>query len=531
MERLRLYAQSIPITLDSWIGAFVGILLVRILFEQFSSFRPQHFILIDLPTIIHYGVSFLAVVVVVMIILILFTKTSLQEVSAISIFGFMVILIPPIIDLIAGGVGGYQMSYIFVTWKELLTRFFTFFGGHINSGITLGIQIELALVIIFCYIYTYTATKNVVRAIGAAFSFYFIIFFLSSMPSFVALFLEPSNEPLTSVVRSLASSNIIQNNIHPDFSASSLGLVNLGFNKMMLGVGTIILTVSSFVLFFLEDKKKLTALIKNCRPERIIHMLLLFVFGSSLASGEWFNSWIDVQSYVLALLAFTWAAMFSICQNDIHDEKIDTISNPNRPLVTKELSKKDLETASKIFLGLAILSAYASSHYVLFFTCLFVVVYFIYSNPPLRLKRVPILSSFLISVACLSVLMAGFFLINPDKNIVAFPPRLVLAVLIFYTFISNFRDIKDVEGDRAMGVKTLPVLFGVKKAKKLIAGTGFILFLLIPLYLKSYFLVLPALATGLLSSYFITTEDYREWKVFLTYLIFFVLLIGTVFYR
>src|SRR3989344_7472477 len=112
MEKLRRYAQSLSITFESWLLSFTGIVLVRIFFEQFSSFRPEHFVLIDAPTIIHYGVFYLATVVSLMTILLLFAKTSMREVFAISILGFFVIWIAPIIDLIWSGVGGHSMSYL-----------------------------------------------------------------------------------------------------------------------------------------------------------------------------------------------------------------------------------------------------------------------------------------------------------------------------------------------------------------------------------------------------------------------------------
>ena len=72
MEKLRSYAKSVPITLESWVISFAGIVLVRTFFEQFSSFEPGRFVLIDMPTIIHYLVFYLTTIVVLMIILMSF---------------------------------------------------------------------------------------------------------------------------------------------------------------------------------------------------------------------------------------------------------------------------------------------------------------------------------------------------------------------------------------------------------------------------------------------------------------------------
>ena len=191
MEKLRLYARSVPITFESWIISFAAIVLIRTLFEQFPNFQLGHYVLIDLPTIVHYGASYLAIIVTLMIILLFFGKTNIQEVSVIGIFGFLVIWIAPVIDFMAGGVGGYLISYFFIPAMELLWRFATFFGGNIDFGITLGIQIETVLGILFCFFYVYTATKKVSRSLLAAFAFYCLIFSIFALPSLIALFLLP----------------------------------------------------------------------------------------------------------------------------------------------------------------------------------------------------------------------------------------------------------------------------------------------------------------------------------------------------
>ncbi|MFA5840917.1 MAG: UbiA family prenyltransferase [Candidatus Paceibacterota bacterium] len=532
MEKIRLYAQSVPITFESWILSFAGIVLVRIFFEQFSSFLLGRFPIIEMPTIIHYSVFYLASIVTLMIVLMYFAKTTLKEVSVIALFGLLALWIAPLVDLATGGVGGHIMSYLFASGKELFFQYITYFSsGDINSGVTLGIKIEGMFLAIFGYMYVYTITKNIIKSIGAVIAFYSFMFLLGSLPSLIALFLPQENGVLNSIVSSIISSQVIINNVHPSFSATNLGLIDLAFNKIMLGSNIIIAMFATFSLFFIHTQKKLIAIIKNSRPERIFFFFLLGIFGMYLASTTWSTNWIDIQSYLLTIVAFICAGMFSICQNDIQDEKIDSVSNTTRPLITKDLSKNDMEIASKIFLGFAFLSAYAVGYYTLFFVSFFIFIYYIYSNPPLRLKRFVILNSFLISLACLVVIMAGFFLITPNKTITNFPFSLVLIVIILFSTISNFKDIKDIEGDRADGIKTLPVILGLEKSKKLIAGTNSLLFLIIPWYLHSSFLIVPSIITSLLLWYFITDVNYKEWKVFAIYITYLIFIISTIFLK
>lgn len=531
MEKLRLYANSVPITFNSWIVSFVGIVLIRAFLEQFSSFKPGEFIFINLSNIIHFNAFFIATIVGLIVVLMFFAKTSIREVSVVCLFGIMIIWVPPIVDLILGGVGGNAMSYVFLTGKELLFYFIAFFGGFLPPGVTHGMQTGIIMEIIFCYIYVYAVTKNIFRALGAAIVFYIFLSFLGSILSLIALFLPLESGVSTSIVQSIVSSHIIQNNLDPNFVATNQGLVEFAFNKTMIGFNTLVAILATFSLFFLGARKKLMAIIKNSRPERMFYYFLLFTFGVVLAREPWFSNWIDIQSYLLAVVSFVCVGMFSICQNDIHDEAIDVISNKNRPLITKELSKDDLETASKIFLIFALLSAYASSLYVLFFTCLGLFIFFIYSNPPLRLKRFVMLSSGLISLACVSVVLEGFFLINSNKIITAFPFSLILAIIVFHLAFTNFRDLKDFEGDQAAGIKTIPVLLGLKKSKKLIAGFVCSFFLIIPWYFHISFLVAPSIVASLLYWYFINEENYKEWKAFSIFMIYLILIITTIAFK
>ncbi len=531
MEKLRIYAESLPLTFGSWIISFTGIAIIRTFFEQYPDFSKGRFVLIDLPTIVHYGVSYLAISLGLMCILMFFGKIKIREALAIGILGSSIILLAPIIDLVAGGIGGYQISYFFLPLKELFFSFLTFFGWHTHSGITLGIQIETILGIIFCYIYVHATTKNIYRAIGAAIAFYCLIFFIFSLPSFAVLFAIQQNTPINTIVQSAFSSHIIQNNIHPAFTTDNLGLFDLAFNKIMIGLNTLVVMVATIFLFFLGTRKKLQVMIKNSRPERIFHFFLLFLFGSALVHTTWFANWVDVQVYILAFISFISAWMFCVCQNDIYDEEIDSISNKDRPFISKDLSKDDMEIASKIFLLFTFLTAYAASHYMLFFVSLFLFVYYIYSNPPLRLKRFVIINSFLVSLACLSVILAGFFLVNNDKSILAFPPALVLAIIIFFTAVTNIRDIKDFEGDKADNIKTLPVLLGLNKSKKLIAGIICFFFLLIPWYFNAPILFIPSIVAVIFSWYFITAKNYVEWKGFMVYMAYLVLIIGVFIFK
>jgi 4-hydroxybenzoate polyprenyltransferase len=95
------------------------------------------------------------------------------------------------------------------------------------------------------------------------------------------------------------------------------------------------------------------------------------------------------------------------------------------------------------------------------------VIYYSYSCNPLRLKRFVILAKLLIGIN--SLLAAGCGFILAGGNWREFPVFWLVFILVPVSLMANFIDLKDTPGDRAAGIKTLPVLIGDRNARYLIA--------------------------------------------------------------
>lgn len=526
MEKLRKIAQETPITLESWLLSFVGIVLIRTFFEQFSNLGHTGNSLFDLPSLVHSATFYMAAVLIIMSILTFFGGRNIRESSVLGIFGLCIILLPPVIDLIVGGLGGHRMSYLFISGRELMLRFFTFFGGHISDGVTLGIQIEIVIIIVFIFLFIRYISKNNFKAFFSSLIVYCVLFALLTIPSLIPLVSNSTVTPQESFLQSVSDSHIIPNNIYQQYTENSQNLssIELGFNKTMSSILVLITIVFGFIFFSIGSKEKLVSVLKNSRPERIVHYALLITFGYVL-SGEKFVTWIDGMGFILTIISFISAWIFSVCENDIQDEKIDSISNKNRPLISKKLSRDDLFFTAKIFLIISLLSAYATSRYTLFFVVLYILIYHIYSTPPLHLKRFVFVNSFLISLASLSAVCSGFFLATPQKNITSFPLPILLGIIIILTLTSNIKDLKDITGDSADGIKTLPVLLGKKKSQIVLASMVSAFFLSIPYFLWLPSMLIPAIIASIFSWKFINQKEYIEWKFFTVYLLYFVLFI------
>jgi 4-hydroxybenzoate polyprenyltransferase len=92
------------------------------------------------------------------------------------------------------------------------------------------------------------------------------------------------------------------------------------------------------------------------------------------------------------------------------------------------------------------------------------------------------------------------------------------------TLVINFIDLKDYEGDKKAGIKTLPVICGLKKAKLIIGGFFLISYAILNWVLLDTNLLVPGLIFGGLHFYYINKRQYQEKLVFLTYLLSLLLL-------
>jgi len=102
-----------------------------------------------------------------------------------------------------------------------------------------------------------------------------------------------------------------------------------------------------------------------------------------------------------------------------------------------------------------------------------------YSLPPLRWKRIPLLSNLAIAIPRgLLLVVAGWAAAGGAGR----PEAWVLgAVSLLYVFgAATTKDFGDVDGDRATGCRTLPVLWGPALAARFVAPFLVVPFLLYP---------------------------------------------------
>jgi len=153
--------------------------------------------------------------------------------------------------------------------------------------------------------------------------------------------------------------------------------------------------------------------------------------------------------------------------NDWHDRHVDAINEPNRPIPSGRIPGQWGLYIAWIWAGLSMLVAAALGPVVMAATVLGLIFAWAYSAPPLRLK----LNGWLGNAACglcyegLAWVTGAAVMLNG-----ALPSAEVFWLAGLYSVatigIMVLNDFKSIEGDRVMGVASLPVQLGPERAAR-----------------------------------------------------------------
>jgi len=110
--------ENARISLGEAAAAFLGVVLVRFFFEDLSSPPISFPAVIDAPTMLHYLLFYFGVILSLALVINIFVR-NIGKVSKFLLFGFPVIWLSPIFDLIVSRGAGYRMTYIFTNSQSL----------------------------------------------------------------------------------------------------------------------------------------------------------------------------------------------------------------------------------------------------------------------------------------------------------------------------------------------------------------------------------------------------------------------------
>lgn len=511
-----------------WIAGFTVIVFIRSFLEVFSTISTSGFIASDAQRV-HYFLFFLTTALLLAITVTIFTKQKSNRVVNLTLYGLPIIFLAPIIDLIINAGKSVRMDYIFDTNTKLFLDFLTFFGT--KNGVTYGIRIEIFIILCAIGWYVWMKRSSFVTTIGAVAVSYTLIFAMLALPGILYSLSHISQSEIvtTSAVsfieKSITASNIPSNILHGSLLFGSYPrLFTLGISAMFSQLFFVLSFIAGTLLFWYTCRNTTKKVLGNARVERILFYMSLLVLGALYAHTQFsvVFTWVDWLSIIVIALSWFSAWMFAVHTNDIADIKIDTISNSDRPLPKKTLSVETMRDVGFMWLTLSLVGSYIVGYYVFFMNIIFTSAYYLYSAPPLRFKQVPIVSSFLISIACLATILAGFFFVSSDKTLAAFPILYALGIVVVFTLGVNVRDIKDVEGDKLTGIQTLPVIFDVH-GKQVVGVLLAISFLLAPFFFPFFTTYTISIPVAFIGYWLCVRETYNEKYIFILYFMYFAL--------
>jgi chlorophyll/bacteriochlorophyll a synthase len=153
--------------------------------------------------------------------------------------------------------------------------------------------------------------------------------------------------------------------------------------------------------------------------------------------------------------------------NDWHDRHVDALNEPHRPIPSGRMPGRWGLYVSIIWTGLSLLAGAALGPWVLASTIIGLVLAWAYSAPPFRLKR----NGWWGNAAC-GLCYEGLAWITGAAVMLggSLPAWPILLVALLYSIgahgIMTLNDFKAITGDKAMGIRSLPVQLGPGGAAK-----------------------------------------------------------------
>jgi 4-hydroxybenzoate polyprenyltransferase len=234
-------------------------------------------------------------------------------------------------------------------------------------------------------------------------------------------------------------------------------------------------------------------LVDFARPFTLLPPALGVVSGAVTAWGSGHHKLPVSWGLVLPVL---WGALMAAVLNagnnainQIYDLDIDRVNKPKRPLPSGVLGMRDAWSFTLVSFVLAWVLAFLASppsppEVLARRECFWIVVVttalcWVYSAPPLWTKRRGMLANLTIAIPRGVLLkVAGW---STVKTIVGPEPWYIGSIFgLFLLGAASTKDFADIEGDKAGGCTTLPILYGVKAAAWIIAPFFVLPFVLIP---------------------------------------------------
>jgi len=230
-----------------------------------------------------------------------------------------------------------------------------------------------------------------------------------------------------------------------------------------------------------------------------IQLLFKFVYFPVFSVATTLSN-LDFSLLLLATIAIAAAGYIN---NDIYDVEADKVNKPSKVIIGKKITVKQGYTSYHILNVIALVAGFYVSYKInqLSFISVFIITALLLKVYNSDFKKKPLVGNIIVSLlVSLSILIVGIFDVIPaitDENVVeqyhAFRVLIDYSVFAFMFMLLReiVKDIEDVNGDKKLKMKTLPILFGRKRAKNTVFALSFIPLILVTLYSFNNFSDVP----------------------------------------
>jgi 4-hydroxybenzoate polyprenyltransferase len=248
--------------------------------------------------------------------------------------------------------------------------------------------------------------------------------------------------------------------------------------------------------------KRARAYLEFARPFTLAAPALGFASAAITAAGAHPRESWDGDLIVFPVVGTVMAAVLNAASNalnQIYDLEIDRVNKPGRPLPSGKLTRREAWAftiaAYAVAIALAWLVAPGGRRECFTIVLAAALITVLYSVPPVRTKRLGIWANLTIAVPRgLLLKVAGWSAVKPIGTI---EPWFIGAIFgLFLLGASTTKDFADIDGDARGGCRTLPIVYGVRRAAWLIS----------PSFVLPFVMISIGAFTGILTGHFILLQ-------------------------
>jgi chlorophyll/bacteriochlorophyll a synthase len=193
----------------------------------------------------------------------------------------------------------------------------------------------------------------------------------------------------------------------------------------------------------------------------------MWAFGCGVVSSG--SSTLSRWAMVLAGIALTGPLVCATSQavNDWYDREVDAINEPNRPIPSGRVPGRWGFYIACLWTVLSLAWALSLGRWVLTAAIVGLALAWVYSAPPLRLKQNGWWGNSAVAVA-----YEGLpWFTGAAVMAASLPDFRIIVIALLYSLgahgIMTLNDFKSIDGDRSLGVRSLPVQLGAERAVQL----------------------------------------------------------------